>query len=411
MSGFARKAVWADPRTPNVVAINAWKAKECQATQVRTSCLKIRRGRNFVNDWMLDMRGHKPQKTDTSNQGFQKNSLKKGNTQELKGNNQQEENGKNNDESPPADHPTNNQHDRPHKRKEQENDKDKDDEAIDPHIPLPKIKRWQKAQSFEEHQEEMKSAAKTIEDYRNSEPTGEGNRSSSSGTAGKSQSEDTTKGCQKRKAEDQLVDLRNDNKEGKIKDQKKNQEEGSGEVRKQNSKRKAETQLEDERGRGQQPLRAVKIDSEQEGVCVHGVRKDPKEPQKKIALKEGSKTEFRGSHEGAQSMAENRHLSEGRQGTTPGKGANRSSRARVHYTAEAVKKNLRDNTCRASCKNDRCFHCNSRPAKGEEFNVCPNGLAWIGFKPGKKGCSSCIRHLMKTEASYLKEKGLESTHS
>ena len=41
MSGFKRKAIWADPRAPNVVAINVWKAKENQAKHVRTSSLRI----------------------------------------------------------------------------------------------------------------------------------------------------------------------------------------------------------------------------------------------------------------------------------------------------------------------------------------------------------------------------------
>ena len=68
MSGFARKALWADPRTPNVVAINVWKAKERQAKAAKSASLKIRRGRGFADECMLNMKGHKPQRMEMGNQ-------------------------------------------------------------------------------------------------------------------------------------------------------------------------------------------------------------------------------------------------------------------------------------------------------------------------------------------------------
>ena len=205
----------------------------------------------------------------------------------------------------------------------------------------------------------------------------------------------------KRKPNDQLDQLRQTRK-GIMRGEPTEDKEGRNPLHaedRQDRKRKAEDKLEGAKRK--------------DGVCVRGIRKDPKEPlhsvttersssssskedDKETTVKGGSKTEFRGSHEGMQCMAEDRNLSEGRQDTSLGKKA-----------TQCAKVNSRAPSCRGSYKNERCFHCNSRPAKGEEFSMCPKGLAWIGFKPGRKGCSSCLSYLRKTEAHYLNEKGLK----
>ena len=122
----------------------------------------------------------------------------------------------------------------------------------------------------------------------------------------------------------------------------------------------------DERRRGHQGAQVAKIDSGQEGVCVPGILKDPKEPRhclptgrnstsaskessKAPALKEGSTTEFKGSHDGKQIIVENARNNSGeRKGS--GKGNHQLGKP-----------------CRGNSKKARCFQCNSLPQKGEEF--------------------------------------------
>ena len=61
MSGLARRPIWADARTPKIVATNAWKAKQDQSSSVQRLTLKERRTRKSADGWRLQMQGYKSQ--------------------------------------------------------------------------------------------------------------------------------------------------------------------------------------------------------------------------------------------------------------------------------------------------------------------------------------------------------------
>ena len=61
MSGMGRRPVWADQRTPRIVALNTWKAKEEQSRKKGSTTLSDRRTRKFAEGGQLQMRGHKTQ--------------------------------------------------------------------------------------------------------------------------------------------------------------------------------------------------------------------------------------------------------------------------------------------------------------------------------------------------------------
>ena len=104
-----------------------------------------------------------------------------------------------------------------------------------------------------------------------------------------------------------------------------------------------------------------------------------------------------------------------------GKQASKESRAGENATADRIQTNSGKSDgqekgeeqqpplqkpCRERSKACiRCFNCNARPQKGTEFtfSACPNGHAWLGFRPGQPGCNFCIRHLLKNQASYEAE--------
>ena len=56
MSGFERRPIWSDPRTPRIVAINAWKAKQEQSQRGALD-LTQRRSRKIVDEWPLSIKG------------------------------------------------------------------------------------------------------------------------------------------------------------------------------------------------------------------------------------------------------------------------------------------------------------------------------------------------------------------
>ena len=67
MSGFCRRPVWADERTPKVVAVNVWRAKQSYISQAGRSGITERRSRKFVHDWKLTMHGHKSRLAESPN--------------------------------------------------------------------------------------------------------------------------------------------------------------------------------------------------------------------------------------------------------------------------------------------------------------------------------------------------------
>ena len=50
MSGFCRKPIWTDERTPKVAAVNVWRAKQSYISQAGRSGITERRSRKFVHD-------------------------------------------------------------------------------------------------------------------------------------------------------------------------------------------------------------------------------------------------------------------------------------------------------------------------------------------------------------------------
>ena len=57
--GFERQPIWCDPRTPQVVALNVWKAKQAQTEATLSTDIKTRRSRKVADDWHLDIRGYR----------------------------------------------------------------------------------------------------------------------------------------------------------------------------------------------------------------------------------------------------------------------------------------------------------------------------------------------------------------
>ena len=145
MSGFGRRPQWNDPRTPSIAALNVWKAKEQQTHEFGEATIYARRNRTFTDNWPLNIQGHKT------------NRLAKGNqNQEDTNQGRQQEEG--NPKRPRADHTQQKQESttvNSSKRKREE-----DDELIDPHIPLPTMKRKDKSNN-EEGKPSTPTAAKT----------------------------------------------------------------------------------------------------------------------------------------------------------------------------------------------------------------------------------------------------------
>ena len=129
MSGMGRRPVWADRRTPRIVALNTWKAKEEQSRKTGSTTLSDRRTRKFAEEWQLQMQGHKAQsgiRATTAQLMREPRSLLARDSQESQA---------------AANRQSQRQPMRTIDRPKRERDAD-----IDPHIPLPKITREQKAE-------------------------------------------------------------------------------------------------------------------------------------------------------------------------------------------------------------------------------------------------------------------------
>ena len=61
-TGFARRPIWADDRTPKIAAINLWRAKLQQSSSQKTAALKQRRNRKLTDEWYLTLKGYKRKK-------------------------------------------------------------------------------------------------------------------------------------------------------------------------------------------------------------------------------------------------------------------------------------------------------------------------------------------------------------
>jgi hypothetical protein len=77
MSGFGRRPVWTDARTPKVAAINVWRAKQEHISQKGRSGIAERRSRKFVHNWNLSMKGHRSKPPDTPSMNKLKQSIRK----------------------------------------------------------------------------------------------------------------------------------------------------------------------------------------------------------------------------------------------------------------------------------------------------------------------------------------------
>ena len=129
MSGMGRRPVWTDRRTPRVAALNTWKAKEEQSRTTGSTKLSDRRTRKFAEEWQLQMQGHKAQsriRATTAQLMREPRSLLARDSQESQA---------------AADRQSQRQPTRTIDRPKRERDAD-----IDPHIPLPKLTREQKAE-------------------------------------------------------------------------------------------------------------------------------------------------------------------------------------------------------------------------------------------------------------------------
>ena len=445
MSGFARKAEWVDPRTPNVVAINVWKAKEKQAKTVKSASLKVRRGRGFTDEWMLDMRGHKPQKVEMSSQVALKAEIsqRKQEGETSKRQHQPEEatgtklKKKPHNKGAPSEafYGTKNQS----KTREAA-----DDETIDPHIPLPTISRVQKAMTTQPCGKQRDNKKEEDKPHQRRE---EGNHSSSSSIEPQHQDTHLIRN-NKRKADNQLEQQRHSNRGNsrtELQDEKQSKSRWSDDNR-HNRKRKAERQLE-----GPKKCEHTKEENDLTGdeVCFLGTPQDPKKPQhpsvKNATRNPGGKQTTKESSEGANSTANankmnsrqdedtneekgsasswNLQSQDAKTASTPRKGGKQTSRGSREGEKVTVDKIQKNSGCERQKRGEekqppmqkpcgdrnkagiRCFNCNARPQKGNEFafKACPSGHAWLGFRPGQMGCNFCIRHLQKNQTSYEEE--------
>ena len=385
MSGMGRRLVWADRRTPRIVALNTWKAKEEQSRKTGSTTLSDRRTRKFAEDWQLQMQGHKAQSriraTATQLMREPKSLLTQGSQESRVA----------------ADRQSPRQSTRTIDRPKREREAD-----IDPHIPLPKLTREQKAEvtntipdsgirtpnSTPSHTEATKRKAQSQHEGASSSKKRNNQASSSndpsteaheSSSTPKESESPKTKG-RKRMAAYQLDDERSphirESEDAKNRWKQRGPSTMDQTEIANNSSMREDTETDMSRG-SVRTISGVQTNSNNQGAILKGSGDEGDQ----IIVQSG------GEHE--------KNSKPSREAEQKRHDAKREKVKARTEAAASVDKERRNR--------ERCQVCNVAIKKAEHGTLCPPGPKGLGFMPGAPSCRSCVAHLQKRLQWYMEE--------
>ena len=414
MSGMGRRPVWADQRTPRIVALNTWKAKEEQSRKRGSTTLSDRRTRKFAEEWHLQMQGHKTQSRIRDSVGQLTRDPRSLLTRDPQGSQVAADRSCQKQPTSTNDQP-----------------KRKRDADIDPHIPLPRMTREQKAEGTNAPMKKPDSKSSTP----NSMPK--------------------TIGATKRKAQSQIEDeeayqpstSRSSNQTSDPSDQDRSvkaHESSSAQKEEETRstkgrKRHAVNQLDEER-RPRVELRTNEDTKSHTREEEDPNRRDQREIAKNSSTREDTKTNtsrgdkwtVEGANMNSNSKGEARPPKQvhaetsgnASQGAILGASCDegdriiaqsRGKRKRNSETGEPAKeeqqraggKKAKEKAeaasviGRAKKEKERCQICNGVISSAESGTQCPPGPKELGFVPGATSCRDCVAHLLKRLQWYL----------